>query len=486
VLTGNGSYPTFYRYDGATKAITKVTNSSSSTYYVYDASRFMASDLDFDGRPEFFTTSWCDGTTKAAVKVYRYDKGSSQITWANTIDDPDNACEYTDGRTLTDLDGDGYAELVFGNGYAYPSDPSVWSGNIYAMKFSSLADATAGYFCNPAEGACFDTEIPDLYGGQASLLFRIGDSIQAAVVYFTTDVPNAQNASTTRYWTYDTTGAASSGAPATSATGWYPTDIDGDGTLESFPALAEVGLWDVNGDGYPDQLSASGTELRLSLWDPTQKQLVENTPSRLSISGANVSVRGVWDMNGDGRLNVVAADTNGNIDCYQLGDKTWNRGSSLPPHFPWFQRTYQWDNYEPNDGADTDGDGLPDRLIRVPSALTGKGNFYSYLSSASDADYFLIDAVWNASICLAAPKGLSYRLKVYSYYDRWDNASHAPTPDGKKDGLIWTGATSEGGSTCFSYTAVTPYRSGEYAFAIGVEPISGYSADWPYWITATK
>ncbi len=41
--------------------------------------------------------------------------------------------------------------------------------------------------------------------------------------------------------------------------------------------------------------------------------------------------------------------------CYELGAETWNPRSSLPPHLPSYLRTNQWDNFEPNEGADTSG-----------------------------------------------------------------------------------------------------------------------------------
>jgi len=97
-----------------------------------------------------------------------------------------------------------------------------------------------------------------------------------------------------------------------------------------------------------------------------------------------------------------------------------------------------------------------------------------------------VDASWGASICLTAPKGRNYKLKVYSFLDRWNNQTQDPTPDGKPDGLVWSNPTGVGGTTCFYGGNVTPHRYGEYRFVVGIESVSGYSPYWPYWIRATK
>ncbi len=475
VLTGNGSKPRFYKCNPG-GSVTLIESSVG----VYDASRFMASDLDGDGVVEFFTSSWCEAS--AGTKVFRFDRATGGIVHAGSIPDPEGKCEYYDGRFLSDLDGDGVAELVFGNGYSFNQTPSFWAGHIFALRFRDFVSLLTESYCS----TCFPTEIEGLYGGAVGDLFRLADRIHAQVLYFETNIPAQNNPSTWRYWAFDLGGAPLPGYPRATAGTFYPTDVDDDGIAESDERMAFIGLWDVNGDGYPDSVYSSGRELRLGLYDPQTKKWVEHVPSRVEVSSQNVSVQSIWDLTEDNRLDVLATDTSGRVHCYQLGPQTFNRYSSLPPHFPALLRTYQWDNFEPNEGDDRNADGIPDRFIRIPSAVTAKGNFYSYISTQDDKDYYLLDTNWNGSICLRAPKGRSYHLKVFSFYDKWDNESHAPGADGRPDGLVWEQSTSPGGSVCFHGGMVAPNRYGEYRFVVGVESHSGYSPYWPYWITAAK
>ena len=483
ILTGNGSYPVFYKLK-ADGTIQTWTNTSSGNYYLYDASRFIASDVDFDGKPEFITNSWCEGN--AAAKFYRFDKGTSTITWFKNIADPMNTCQYTDGRMLTDLNGDGVAEFMMSNGYPYATAPNLWGGKIYAYKFTDLSTLAHDFYC--PSGVCFNTDITGLYGGGIADLYRMGDEIHSSATYFLTNTNGAANQGTTRYWNYNLDGTAKTGWPSTSTSGttWWPTDVNDDGVVESVGDILNLGLWDVNNDGYPDQIYGSGSQLRINLWNNTTKSFQEHTPSRLTVSAGTMQVFSIWDMDGDGRLNIISGDSNSNIYCHQLGTATFNRATSLPPQVPWYLRTYQWDNYEPNEGADTNGDGIPDQEPRIASSQTRKGNFYSYLTSASDKDYFIVDAGYNGQICLNSPKGRQYRLKVYSYKDLWNNTTQAAGADGKVDGLVWQGQTSSGGQTCFSGALITPYRYAEYKFVIGIESVVGSSPYWPYWITTPK
>lgn len=483
ILTGNGSYPVFFKLK-ADGTVQTWTNTSSGSYYLYDASRFIASDINFDGRPEFITNSWCEGS--AAAKFYRFDTSTSTISWFKNIADPMNTCQYTDGRMLTDLNGDGVAEFVMSNGYAYATSPSVWGGKIYGYKFTDLATLAHDFYC-PA-GVCFNTDISGLYGGGVADLYRMGDDIHASATYFLTNTEGVANQGTTRYWNYKVDGTTQTGWPSTSTSGtlWWPTDVNDDGVTESVGDALNLGLWDVNNDGYPDQIYGSGTQIRINLWNNSTKSFQEHTPSRLTVSSGSMAVWSIWDMDGDGRINVVSADSNSNIYCHQLGTGTFNRATSLPPQVPWYLRTYQWDNFEPNDGADKNGDSIPDQQPRIASSQTRKGNFYSYLTSTSDKDYFIVDAGYNGQICLTAPKGRQYKLKVYSYKDLWNNTSQVAGADGKPDGLVWQGQTASGGQTCFIGSLVIPYRYAEYKFVVGVESVVGSSPYWPYWITTPK
>ena len=479
VLTGNGSRPVFYKLAGST--VSTYTNSTS----VYDASSFMVRDLNNDGVPEFVTSSWCE--KNAGTKIFRFNRSTKQIQLVRSIADPDGVCEYWDGRALTDLDNDGDLELVFGNGYPQNYRPSVWGGKIYARRFTNWSNLANTAHCT----GCFSTNYASwAYPGGTTFLYRVGAQVRAQVLYFTSNTPNFANPGHYRYWTYDLSGKTQTKGSTNYSTLWNgTTDVDRDGKPDNYGSLvAWLGLYDVNADGYPDQITRSGGELRLKLWDKKQKVFTENTASRLKVASAGINVRSAWDIDADGRIEVISSDANGSIYCHELGKATWRKHDSLPPHFTMFNRTYQWDNHEPNEGTDTNKDGLPDRYIQVPSALTSKGDFYSYLSTAVDKDYYLVDTAWGASICLKSPKGYAYTLRVYSYKDRWNNSTKATTPDGKPDGFLWQKASAKGGTVCFRGNYVMPPRYGEYKFVIGVESTgtTNFSPYWPYWLTIKK
>ena len=480
VLTSNGGVPRFYKVDSK-QQVTIYTGTAS----MYDNSHFMARDLDGDGSTEFFGVVGCGST---GIRAFRYDKKSGKVVLVGNVADPDKVCQYVAGRTLTDLSGDGKPELLWGNGYSVSSYPAYWGGKIYAEKFTAPKTLAYSSHCKP--GSCFSTAISGAYGGAVDLLYRFGNELRARVQHFKTNTVGVANAGFARYWRYDLAGKALAGSPSASSTLWQgTTDVDRDGVAEDLGAyVAWIGLYDVNGDSFPDRIHSSGSELRISLWDKANKTFKENPGSRLKASIYGVTVRSAWDINQDGRLEVLSADPYGKVFCHTLGQATWSRGNSLPPHFTTFSRTFQWDGYEPNEGADSDGDNVPDGHVQVPSALTAKGDFYSYLSSASDKDHFLVNTNHVGQVCLTAPAGKAYMLKVYSYFDKWNNSTHVQGADGKKDGMVWQKASTTGGTVCFSGSMVVPSRYYEYRYVIGIETTGGnnFSPHWPYWITTKK
>lgn len=464
VLTGNQSKLTYFKLNGG--VVTKIP----SNHDIYDASPLMANDMDGDGVVELYTTSWCVGSQ--GTRIFRYDRGTNTMNLVRDIADPDNACEYTDGRMLTDLDGDGIPELVFGNGYGNPQTPSLWKGNIHTKKFTDLVTLANIPHCV----GCFMTDIPMAYGGGVANLLRIGNEIRAGVSYFPDQMVGSVGFA--RYWTYDLMGMPDANSPSSVSTTWVGvTDVDHDGVPEDFADVRYVGLFDVNGDGYPDRMTASGGELRVDLWDTSTKSFVNHPGSNKVISASNVTVRTMWDIDGSGRLAVLSTDSSHNIYCHQLGPQTWLKEASLPPHFPQYLRTFQWDNYEPNEGGDLNADGMPDQIIRVPSALTTKGDFYGYISHMTDKDYYLIDGGYSGPICLTSPQVASFTLNVYAFSDKLAPAG--------PDGLVFQD-TSATKTKCFYPGSVMPPRQGEYRFIIGVESQGTASPYWPYWIRAPK
>ena len=472
VLTGNGSHAVYYFVDMDNKTVTTV-----SGYSVYDASKFMAEDINHDGKVEFFAGTWCDPD---GTRIFNYDRQNKKIVMIKRIMDPDNQCEYGDGRVLTDLNGDGIVEYIFGSGYGYPTSPSTWSGKIYAIKFTDLNTLDYASYCSN----CFPTQIEGLYAGGVGTIYRYGDTIRAGVSYFKTHNNGPNTGAGSRYWAWGLDGKVLQGYPKDDNNEFLPTDIDDDGKEDYSWHMAYYGLWDVNGDGYPDKVDTIGPYLQVALWNPKEKKFDWIDYSKLKVSGNTLHLRGIWDIDGDGRLEVLASEGTYTLYCYKLGKDTWHPFSSLPPYFTPLMRTYQLDNFEPNDGKDTNGDGLPDQYIQIPSAATsGSWHFYSYLSSATDKDYYLVNTGWGATVCLKAPKNRDYVLEVYSFRDKWNNETHEAGKDGKPDGLVWSKSTGKGGKVCFDHSKVYPSRSGEYKFIVGIRSNDGsYSPYWPYWL----
>ena len=479
ILTGNGSHARIYKMDVAGS----FTIAEDAATQVYDASQFMAYDVDHDGVVEFFTSSWCDPA--AGTHMYRYDRANQSVVHVAAIPDPNAVCEYWGGRTLTDLDGDGTPELVFGNGYPEQSTPGLWAGQVYAYRFTDLATLATTAYC--ASGACFATDLDALFGGAINTIIATPDEIRVLATYFQTADPGAANASTTRTWRFDRAGAPLADPVLGNTTEVDMTDVDDDGVPETVGGAANVGLFDVDGDGFPDRVYVSGKELRVALWSPGAGAHVEQVGSRRALGSGTLSSPAIWDIDGSARLSVYAVDSAGRLYCQRLGEGTWNKGSSLPPPMPRTYRTSQQDNFEPNDGADHNADGVPDDVAWLPSALTAKGDFYSYLTSPADRDFYRVDAAWGGPICLTAPPGRRYRLLVYSLADRFTNATKLAPADGQVDGLVWQGDTAAGGTRCFSTGSVLPNRHGEYRFIVGVETVDGDASPyWPYWLYATK
>jgi hypothetical protein len=478
VLTGNGNAPRFYKL-GAGKAVSII----ESTTRVYDASRFMVFDVDRDGAPEFFTTSWCDPT--AGTRVFRLDRGSGSIVHVRDLPDPEGGCEYTAGRSLTDLDGDGTSELVFGTGYYQGRD---FAGRIYARRLSGSALVATPY-C--ADGLCFATQVVPWYSAETRDLFRIGNTLRSRVQYTQEENPaDLSRGSALITLVYGLNGARHSAvleepAPAPQALYQGLSDVDRDGIADDRSEVLSLGLYDVNGDGFPDRIYGDGQQLKLDLWRRASASYQESIGSALD-AGRIQSVQWIWDLDRDGRLEVLVADEFRDVHCHRLGAATWNRDGVVPPHIPLFHRTYQFDNHEPNEGRDLTGDGLPDEYIRIPSALTATGEFYGYLSTPEDRDYYLINSDYSGNLCVTAPLGQAYTVSVYSLTDRKNNQSGASGADGIADGLIWRD-DSDRRDKCLTAGAAPFSRSGEYRFIVGIESRHGsHSPHYPYWIRAPK
>ncbi len=486
VLTGLKSTARLYRYNvgNAAEPITEIANEDVA---VYDASGFMVQDINKDGKPEFVTSTWCQAV---GTRIFNFNPETETLDQVAAIDDPDGACVYTNERLLTDLNGDGEFDMVHGNGYAQGVSPSKWSGKVHAWTFPDPLDLEAiTPICDPA--TCFDTTIAGAYSGSANFIIRVGDEIRVFSRYFETNISGGANKKFSRYWRFDLNGdPIDNNQPgADSSLGYYLdiTDIDDDGEPEADTYVKEIGLFDLDGTGPPERIYHSGNELRMSFWNTETKKWVEHVPARKTLGTGTIRQIRIWDINDDGQAEVLVTDTDGKLFCQRLGVDTWNKHTSLPPHHRRFYNTFQWDNFEPNEGGPLDENGLPTQTMQVPSALTAKGDFYSYLTSPNDKDYFVVNTKYSAQICLHPPPNRHYTLEIYSYKDRWNNATEDPGGDGIVDGLIWKKKSGPGAKLCYGAYDLVPPRTGEYKYIIGIVSEDGdHSLHWPYWLTITK
>jgi len=475
VLTGNGHRPRFYKLNND-RTVTLIENTLTPSF---DRSKFMVADFDNDGVVEFVTST---ASNVKVIRIFRYNRANGTIDMVAEIADPDRKYNYANGRILTDLDGDNVLDIVFSNGAVVDNDPSFWSGKIYAYRTIINGSALSWEPYCPVDG-CFSTEENGLYPGGIWWLIRFPETIAAMVYYYESNISNYPNPVRIYYREFDLNGNVLSSVEE----GWaWPYDVDDDGETERIESLDDIGLWDLDGDGIPERITSEGGYLVIQRFDPILRRFETLSDSSKKVSLSDIAVGALWDIDFDGRLDVLVSDSFGSVWCYSLGEATWNPKTSMPPHITPFLRTYQWDPYEPNDGADLDEDGLPDVITRVPSAMTARGAFYGFLSSPDDKDYYLINSAWNGKICLDAPPQREYVLEVYSFSDKWNNDTHEPGQDGRPDGLVWTGSTGVGGSVCYIGSRTTPSRGGEYKFVVGVRSVLGYSADRPYWLQAPK
>jgi len=336
---------------------------------------------------------------------------------------------------------------------------------------------------------CFNTDKAPLIKSGVTDLFRQGDVIHAVVRYFAVKGPPALG-SKYFHWRFNLQGQAL-GNPTEvgSTTAIIPVSISDSGPEISVPETRSVGLWDVNGDNLPDRITTQGSDLVLELYDPVSETFVEHKAARKEI-GEFALVRSISDRKNnlkDG-LDILVAYKNGYVECLEMGKDTFNRDGSIPPYDSPYYRTYQKDNYEPNDamsytnqewGQDT----TRFRIPWLPSNLTGFGRAWSYLESKSDTDFFQVKATSSSEICVRSPVGYQYEFTVSS-------------PEAPNDSL-WESTSIEAGAvepytTCvkpstdpslkpfLSTVEGTNYKIG--LFVIRIFSSKEVNPDRPYWI----
>ncbi|MFT7580577.1 MAG: hypothetical protein ACI9MR_002248 [Myxococcota bacterium] len=465
LLTGNGSHPQFYKYDNGSAAVLYSDDTD-----MYDASRFMAFDRDGDGRVEFLTTTWCQSTGS-----YFFEWSGTAITTELAIENTDATCQYANGRVLTNIDDDNATELIVSHGYH--SREELWSGRV--RMFDDLTAATPSLVCDD----CFpETDFDPTTHTRYSVgeMFVFNGEVRLIVYYWIDDdTVELGRRTVARFWRFDVkTRALIEGPSVTSNTLWRDTiDYDRDGLGSDLSTVASTGMYDVNGDGYPDRIRAvAGNQITVDLFDPLLGRLVESVGTRTTVATQSVSVRAVWDMDSDGRLEIITSDNANQVRCFELGSSTWNKFGTIPPRIDNLNRTYQWDNFEPSETKET--------AMRIPSAVTAKGDFHAYISSAEDVDFYAINTAWGGSICLESPRDLGFAYSLTVYKANTDGSVLADGP--LDDGAVWRSDT-DAVRKCFRGSIVEPRLNGQYRFVVKVEPKDGqFTPFWPYWIQAAK
>ena len=390
-ITGKSSKLSIYKMDPVTKAITK----HGGTDDVYDASRFLAHDIDGDGSIEVVATTWAE--MDRIIRIFRFDKALDAPVLVVDIPAPDGTPIYTDGMLLVDLDGDGVMELVFGTGYGKQETPNTWSGKLWAYSFEP---GTLAF--TPHCLSCFATDLPDLFGGSVGNLFAAdwdadgSPEIAADVSYFLTNDPGVPNTSQSYRWMFSAAGDPWPDYPSMPS-GQLFWDTDGD----TQPDPTSSRLYDMNGDGYGDRFAVGGGKLVVQLWDPVGGKFV-GQPSQAAFA-ESTAVEWAGNLDGDSRLDVLVSHSpSGTVSCYRIGDKTLNQDSfMIYPEI--IERTYQYDNWEPNDAIERAA-----RIYHDSRPVSGM------LSSPTDVDNYLSYGPYSKQACVTVPAGVKATLSVYS------------------------------------------------------------------------
>jgi hypothetical protein len=476
VITANNKVARVYRYDESTNTLLEYSNLKINTYY--SSSRVLVAGNPLSGEPEFTVPGGFD--TENLFHAFRFLPAIDEVDHVQSVPTINKIPSYSCGRLHVDLNGDGIVELLVGDGIGVPTEPANWGGRIHVFQRDMDNGGSWTNGCAPQE--CFNTQIDGLWSGRVLSLVKTKGVIQTIITYFSQNVEGQDNPSIKYVWKYDLQGNPLPEYPQEYQEGTFVTDLNHDGFEEEYLAEMKGFFYDLNGDGFPDRLSVSetGETVEFAIWEESSGTLVKAEGLSFVPGGNVVNVQCPWDYDSNGRLNILVTDDLHRVQCYELGGGTWNQYSSMPSGRSAY-RTGNSDNYEPNEGQDIDGDFFPDRVFRIPSGITGNGSFYSYLSSPDDVDFFLVDSKSAVEIVLHSPPERIYHLAVYSFSDKWVNATELPGKDGLADGLVWEDTTSEE-IKYFQGKMVVPYRYGEHKFVVKIWSDGDYSAYWPYWL----
>jgi hypothetical protein len=228
-------------------------------------------DVDGDGKPDIVAVNSTTGAN--VVSVLRNISTPGNLSFASKVDLPGGVGPFS--ISITDLDADGKAEIIVTGQYASSSHLSVLKNN------STIGNIS---FQTPLElanlSAPFNVAVGDLNGDSKPDIVAAVAGANAVLVKRNTSTPGVLGFSgTTDYF----------------STGTYPRGV----------AIA-----DIDGDGRPDVVAANNQGNTVSV--------LQNASTSGSISfaghidyavGAYPSIVTCGDLDGDGRADIIAANT---------------------------------------------------------------------------------------------------------------------------------------------------------------------------------
>lgn len=373
----------------------------SSNVRIHDQPQMMARDFDEDDRTEVFA-----GDVRGVVLAeYSPEKGT--FVEQRRISTPDGKLMLTNGNALADIDGDPRMELIFGSGRSRNDRPSEWAGKIWAFSFDTQNRATR--ICKN----CFDTSAKNLYAQDVGRMYvhdQNGDStpdLYAPVSYAKTKQNNTKNPRWGwKLWNFDSSSGKSLGSPPKRYTCLkYDGNNDGKAECNGYG-------WrhDIDGDGDEDRVRVRNGRVHVERWENGTWQ---REPAGARASGG--SIRWLGDLQGDGELEVLIQGRS-KLQCYSFGKKTYHPWSSHgPPLDELPQRTFQRDNWEPND--------TKSRAFRI---FNEEHHYRGFLTTPNDTDWFEVGIGngWCADVTVQAPDTHGLEVELYGAVDRNGDGDH--------------------------------------------------------------
>jgi hypothetical protein len=287
-------------------------------------------DVDNDGITDIVPAPKAFGAGRVMLR-----DGSGGIKKSVSLAPPQGTYFHGQTPAITDIDGDGIAEVILTTGYSTcnDADPAcngmilVFDGATGALKTDPLTqfvvdDPSVAYSNYRPIVGDFDGDGED----------------EIAVVY------SYKDAGVKRYvWNLD-----GSPADASNFTTDFMAPIDADGKLTQDGSLRAVegGVVDLDGDGVWEVITHNSDGLKIT----RAGKVMDGYPMKISGPGATL-----MDINRDGRLDVLfLGQDNGMLNCYSLGTETADPARQLgngqpTPYTSGIYRTGGIDPYEPND-----------------------------------------------------------------------------------------------------------------------------------------